>query len=75
MSANALPGATSRLLAPPTYSTRFTFASRSPLISAREFAASDGAGRSFITFEDYAAAVLDELERPQHVAKRFGVAY
>jgi hypothetical protein len=35
----------------------------------------DDAGRSFITFEDYAVAVLDELERPQHVAKRFGVAY
>jgi putative NADH-flavin reductase len=28
----------------------------------------DAAGRSFITFEDYAVAVLDELERPQHVA-------
>ena len=35
----------------------------------------DDAGKSFITFEDYAVAVLDELERPQHVAKRFGVAY
>jgi len=35
----------------------------------------DAAGRSFITFEDYAVAVLDELERPQHTAKRFGVAY
>jgi len=35
----------------------------------------DDKGKSFITFEDYAVAVLDELERPQHVAKRFGVAY
>ena len=35
----------------------------------------DDSGRSFITFEDYAVAVLDELEHPQHVAKRFGVAY
>ena len=35
----------------------------------------DAAGRSFITFEDYAVAVLDELERPQHVGRRFGVAY
>lgn len=35
----------------------------------------DDKGRSFITFEDYAAAVLDELEHPKHVAKRFGVAY
>jgi len=35
----------------------------------------DDKGKSFITFEDYAVAVLDELERPQHIAKRFGVAY
>jgi putative NADH-flavin reductase len=35
----------------------------------------DGAGKSFISFEDYAVAVLDELERPQHVGQRFGVAY
>ena len=35
----------------------------------------DAQGRSFITFEDYAVAVLDELQRPQHVGARFGVAY
>ena len=35
----------------------------------------DDKGKSFITFEDYAAAVLDELESPKHIAKRFGVAY
>ena len=35
----------------------------------------DDKGKSFITFEDYAVAVFDELERPKHVAKRFGVAY
>jgi len=35
----------------------------------------DANGKSFITFEDYAVAVLDELERPQHVDRRFGVAY
>jgi putative NADH-flavin reductase len=35
----------------------------------------DAEGRSFITFEDYAVAVLDELERPRHVGRRFGVAY
>lgn len=32
-------------------------------------------GHSTISFEDYAVAVLDELETPRHVAKRFGVAY
>jgi putative NADH-flavin reductase len=36
---------------------------------------SDADGRSFITFEDYAVAVLDELEHPRHVGRRFGVAY
>ncbi|HEY4671075.1 MAG TPA: NAD(P)-dependent oxidoreductase [Gemmatimonadaceae bacterium] len=35
----------------------------------------DDKGRSFISFEDYAVAVIDELEKPQHVSKRFGVAY
>jgi uncharacterized protein len=35
----------------------------------------DDKGKSFITFEDYAVAVLDELEQPRHVGKRFGVAY
>ena len=35
----------------------------------------DPQGKSFITFEDYAVAVLDELEKPKHVRQRFGVAY
>ena len=35
----------------------------------------DAKGKSFISFEDYAVAVLDELEQPQHVGHRFGVAY
>jgi len=35
----------------------------------------DANGRSFISFEDYAVAVLDELETPRHRARRFGVAY
>jgi putative NADH-flavin reductase len=35
----------------------------------------DAAGKSFITFEDFAVAILDELERPQYVGQRFGVAY
>jgi uncharacterized protein len=35
----------------------------------------DATGKSFISFEDYAVAVLDELERPRHVGRRFGVAY
>ena len=35
----------------------------------------DAQGKSFITFEDYAVAVIDELEKPRNVRKRFGVAY
>jgi uncharacterized protein len=35
----------------------------------------DAEGKSFISFEDYAVAVLDELEQPKHVGQRFGVAY
>lgn len=35
----------------------------------------DAAGKSSITFEDYAVALLDELERPRHLRQRFGVAY
>lgn len=35
----------------------------------------DASGKSFITFEDFAVAVLDELEDPAHVGKRFGVSY
>jgi putative NADH-flavin reductase len=35
----------------------------------------DAGGKSFITFEDLAVAILDELEIPKHVGRRFGVAY
>ena len=35
----------------------------------------DAKGHSTISFEDYAVAVLDELEKPRNVGKRFGVAY
>jgi putative NADH-flavin reductase len=35
----------------------------------------DANGKSFISFEDYAVAVLDELEHPTHIGQRFGVAY
>jgi putative NADH-flavin reductase len=31
----------------------------------------NGAGESYISNEDYAVALLDELERPQHVGRRF----
>ncbi len=35
----------------------------------------DARGQSRISFEDYAVALIDELEHRNHVGKRFGVAY
>lgn len=32
-------------------------------------------GRSHVSFEDYAVAMLDELETPRHVRRRFTVGY
>ncbi len=36
---------------------------------------SDAAGQSRISAEDYAVALVDELEKPQHVGRRFTAAY
>lgn len=35
----------------------------------------DDAGQSTISYEDYAVALVDELENPRHAGERFGVAY
>ncbi|MGH6684323.1 MAG: NAD(P)-dependent oxidoreductase [Pseudolabrys sp.] len=35
----------------------------------------DKSGKSRISMEDFAVATLDELEKPKHVKKRFGVLY
>ncbi|HET7230138.1 MAG TPA: NAD(P)-dependent oxidoreductase [Longimicrobium sp.] len=35
----------------------------------------DEQGRSHISYDDYAVALLDEAEKPQHIGRRFGVAY
>ena len=35
----------------------------------------DADGKSWISMEDYAVALVDELERPAHVKKRFTVGY
>jgi putative NADH-flavin reductase len=35
----------------------------------------DANGKSFISMEDYAVAVVDELETPMHVRERFTVGY
>jgi hypothetical protein len=36
---------------------------------------SDADGKSHISYEDYAIALLDEIERPQHSRQRFTVGY
>lgn len=35
----------------------------------------DAAGKSWISMEDYAIALLDEVEKPQHSRRRFTVGY
>lgn len=35
----------------------------------------DDEGKSFISMEDLAVAILDEIEKPQHIRQRFTVAY
>ena len=35
----------------------------------------DANGQSRISIQDYAVAVLDELEKPQHIRQRFTVGY
>jgi putative NADH-flavin reductase len=35
----------------------------------------DGDGKSWISFEDYSIALLDELEHPKHLKSRFTVGY
>jgi putative NADH-flavin reductase len=40
-----------------------------------DVAVADSDGKSFISRADYAVAVIDELERPQHIRKRFTIGY
>lgn len=35
----------------------------------------DGSGRSWISYEDYAVALVDEIEQPRHSGRRFTVGY
>jgi putative NADH-flavin reductase len=35
----------------------------------------DATGKSEISVQDYAVAMIDELERPEHVRRRFTVGY
>ena len=35
----------------------------------------DEHGKSEISMEDYAVAMLDEVEKPRHVRKRFAIGY
>jgi uncharacterized protein len=63
----------------------WTFLSPSALFTAGERTANfrlgtdqlltDGSGKSWISFEDFAVALADEVERPAHIRKRFTVGY
>jgi putative NADH-flavin reductase len=35
----------------------------------------DANERSHISYEDFAAAILDEIEEPRHIQRRFTVSY
>jgi putative NADH-flavin reductase len=35
----------------------------------------DASGRSWISYEDYAVALVDEIEQPRHSRRRFTVGY
>jgi putative NADH-flavin reductase len=41
----------------------------------RDALLADASGKSWISMEDYAVALLDELERPAHARQRFTVGY
>jgi uncharacterized protein len=54
----------------------FELARRSPMrITVGAVELVDAAGESYISLEDYAVAMLDELERPRHSRQRFTVGY
>jgi putative NADH-flavin reductase len=64
---------------------RWTYASPSAEIAAgertgrfrvgRDQLLVDAAGRSWISYEDFAAAIVDEIEWPRHIQGRFTVGY
>ena len=43
--------------------------------SGKDDLISDATGKSSISFEDYAIALVDELEKPQHHKARFTIGY
>ncbi len=47
----------------------------SPRPNARGLGAPAADGKSSISFEDYALALVDKLEQPRHLGRRFGVGY
>src|SRR5262245_3618428 len=57
----------SALFAPGTRTGRFRLGTDQLLIGAD--------GKSWISFEDYAVALADEIERPAHIRRRFTVGY
>jgi hypothetical protein len=57
-------------------SSLFTAGKRTGVFRLGKDARLTGAdGKSWISYEDYAVALLDEIERPQHIRERFTVGY
>jgi hypothetical protein len=56
-----------RLIQPGERSGRYRTGGENLVVDAR--------GESHISTEDYAVALLDQLERPTHVGRRYTVAY
>ena len=57
-------------------SSLFTAGERTGVFRLGKDALLTGAdGKSWISYEDYAVALLDEIERPQHIRERFTVGY
>jgi putative NADH-flavin reductase len=44
-------------------------------VSVRDHLLVSAEGRSWITFADYAIALIDEVETPKHSRQRFTVGY
>lgn len=57
----------SAIIAPGTRTGKFRLGKDDLLVGAD--------GKSFISEEDYAVALIDEIERPQHIRQRFTVGY
>jgi putative NADH-flavin reductase len=62
-------------LCPPQFLERGERTGKFRLGTDQIVVAEDSFGRSHISVEDYAVAMIDELEQPKHTGRRFTVGY